>query len=93
MCVDFYTYDVRECRAKRGATVRTNGHPKPIENRVFSIERVSVYQNSDYKRKSSCNRGYPERCGVQWALTLTTLTVRMYHAGFIAIFVISIFRR
>ena len=35
MCVDFYTYDVRECRAKRGATVRTNGHPKQLKTVCF----------------------------------------------------------
>ena len=43
MCVDLYTYDVREFgqdRRSRTNSARANGHLNPIEN-LFSIESVS----------------------------------------------------
>ena len=51
MCVDFYTYDVCECRVlqheARDANAQTS---KPIENRVFSIECVSAFDDDEKEK-------------------------------------------
>ena len=86
--------------ASGGARRERTDIQKPTKMLAFCVESVSVYQTTDYKRKSSCNRGYPERGATQQRfyqikkMPKSPLYIRVFeHFAFSPIFVIfALFR-